>query len=223
MKKGFLLLMIVFILSIYLSLKKKIMTVPTSSYSNYIIFIDPGHGGKDDGTHYEDIFEDEINLKLSKVLFEMIINEGTTCYLSRVNDYDLSSTYSKNHKLEDLKKRVQYIDKMNTSIFVSLHMNYFHNTNVNGMQVFYQKNNEKSHQAAQIMQNKLNCENSKEKQCKVGDYFILNNTKSPGILIEYGFLSNEYDRKKILKDSYLIYLAKIIYEGIIEYLNQNNP
>ena len=32
-----------------------------------VIFIDPGHGGNDNGTSYLDVFEDELNLKFSQI------------------------------------------------------------------------------------------------------------------------------------------------------------
>ena len=193
--------------------------IQVSNFSSYIIFIDPGHEGKDNGTSYNDIFEDELNLKLSTILYEKLLNDNIISYISRVSDYDLSSQYAKNHKIEDLNKRIKYIESLNTTLFVSLHLNYYPNSNVNGLQVFYQKHNLESEKLAEIIQNKLNVENLKDKKHKIGDYYLLNNCKKNGVLIEYGFLSSEYDRNKILKDSYLNYLANLIKESIYEYLN----
>ena len=190
----------------------------SSIYLNNIIFVDPGHGGKDNGTHYNDIFEDELNLKLAKIIFEDIMEDGGICYLSRVNDYDLSSMYAKNHKIEDLNKRIKYIQDSKATLFVSLHLNYYSSEKVNGLQVFYQKNNDESEKLANIMQSVLNKENKKDKSCKIGDFYILNNCKIPGILIEFGFLSNEYDRNRLLDDSYLHELSSLILKAINEYL-----
>ena len=193
--------------------------IQSSNFSSYIIFIDPGHGGKDNGTSYNDIFEDELNLKISTILYEKLLNDNIISYISRIADYDLSSQYAKNHKIEDLNKRIDYIESLNTTLFVSLHLNYYHSSNVNGLQVFYQKNNYESEKLAKTLQKKLNNENKKNKNHKVGDYYLLNNCSKCGVLIEYGFLSSEYDRKKLLNDSYLDYLANIIKEGIYAYLN----
>jgi N-acetylmuramoyl-L-alanine amidase len=189
-------------------------------YLNHVIFIDPGHGGKDNGTHYNDIFEDELNLKLAKILYEQIIDDGGICYLTRIADYDLSSMYSKNHKIEDLNKRIEFIHNSKATLFVSLHLNYYHSSNVNGMQVFYQKDNKNSRLLAEILQTKLNNQNKKNKNIKPGDYYILNNCKNDGVLIEYGFISNELDRKKLLDDKYLIQLSNLIKDGISEYLKE---
>ena len=59
---------------------------------------------------------------------------------------------------------------------------------------------------------------SYEKKCKIGDYYLLNNTKTTGVIVEYGFLSNPNDRKKVLKDSYLKEIATIIKQSMKEYL-----
>lgn len=193
--------------------------VLTSNYLTHVIFIDPGHGGKDNGTHYNDIFEDELNLKLATIIYEDIINDGGICYLSRVNDYDLSSMYAKNHKIEDLNKRIKYISESKSSLFISLHLNYYSSDKVNGLQVFYQKNNKDSEMLANIMQNILNKENKKDKKSKIGDYYILNNCNTTGVLIEFGFLSSEYDRKRLLDEKYLKKLSKLIQKGINEYLS----
>lgn len=194
--------------------------VLTSNYLNHVIFIDPGHGGKDNGTHYNDIFEDELNLKLATIMYEDIINDGGICYLSRVNDYDLSSMYAKNHKIEDLNKRIKYISESKSSLFISLHLNYYSSDKVNGLQVFYQKNNKDSERLANIMQDILNKENKKDKKSKIGDYYILNNCNTTGVLIEFGFLSSEYDRKRLLDEKYLKKLSKLIQKGINEYLSE---
>lgn len=183
-----------------------------------VIFIDPGHGGNDNGASFDNVLEDEINLKISHILYEMIINEGGICHLTRVSDYDLSDMYSKNHKLDDLKRRVRMIDSLNASLFISLHLNSYSSSKVEGIQVFYQKHNENSKILADILQNNLNDKNKKNKTNKIGDYYLLNNTKTTGVIIEYGFLSNENDRKKLTKESYLKELAFIIKDSINEYL-----
>lgn len=219
MKKA--VLFILFISMIIIQLMSFFMTFKVkevSSLIDNIIFIDPGHGGKDNGTHYENVLEDELNLKLAINLYELILNDGGYCYLTRNGDYDLSYAYSKKHKLDDLNKRIEYIQKVKSTLFVSLHLNYYPSNNVNGLQVFYQQSNENSKYLASIMQKILNNENVHKKKIKKGDFYLLNNCQVTGILIEYGFLSSEYDRKKLLDDKYLLKLAKLIKNGINEYL-----
>lgn len=189
----------------------------TASLYDSCIFIDPGHGGKDNGTSYEDIFEDELNLKFATILYEDLLNAGSRAFLTRIADYDLSSTYATNHKIEDLKKRIQYIENSHCDFFISLHLNYYPSGQVNGLQTFYQKNNEKSKQLGKILQNQINSLNKKDKEIKAGDFYLLNYCRVPGVLMEFGFLSSEYDRNLLQDENYLKKLSKIIIAGFQEY------
>ena len=56
-----------------------------------ILVIDVGHGGKDPGTVYKDIYEKDINLKISLELEKELSKLGATVLLTREGDYDLSS------------------------------------------------------------------------------------------------------------------------------------
>ncbi len=48
-----------------------------------IIYLDPGHGGKDGGADYEDTFEDEIALNISLFLKDKLESIGYLVYLTR--------------------------------------------------------------------------------------------------------------------------------------------
>ena len=67
------------------------------------IYVDAGHGGKDNGAYYDTVIEDEINLNICKKLIIKLIESGAYVLSTRSADYDLSSIYSKNKKREDLK------------------------------------------------------------------------------------------------------------------------
>ena len=73
-----------------------------SAVSGYTIFVDPGHGGKDNGASFNDVLEDEINLSIATKVYELLLDLGARTLISRVDDYDLSDVYAKNHKIQDL-------------------------------------------------------------------------------------------------------------------------
>lgn len=50
-----------------------------------------------------------------------------------------------------------------------------------------------------------------------GNYYILRNTLSPGVIIETGFISNELDRKLLLDKGHQDEIAERISKGIIEF------
>ena len=183
-----------------------------------IIYIDAGHGGKDNGACVDNVLEDSINLAISNYLLEELMNAGAYVLASRTNDYDLASMYQKNRKREDLNNRVKYINNSKPDIFISIHLNTYPSNSVSGGQTFYQ-NNDKSKALAETIQNNLNKINKKDKKSKKGDYFILNNSKPVGVLVECGFLSNNDEREKLTSEKYQRQIARIIKVGIVDYFN----
>ena len=184
--------------------------------NNKIIYLDAGHGGKDNGASVDNILEDSINLSISNYLLEELMRLGAYVLMSRTGDYDLASLYQKNRKREDLNNRVKYINKSNPDIFISIHLNIYSSSSVTGAQVFFQ-NNENSKHLANVIQSKFNKLNKKDKKSKKGDYFILNNSKPVGVLIECGFLSNDAERNKLTDSNYQQKIANVISEGIVDY------
>lgn len=180
------------------------------------IYVDAGHGGKDNGASVDSVLEDNINLNISKYLIERLIDLGAYVITSRSGDYDLADVYDKNRKREDLNNRVRYINKSMTDIFVSIHLNTYSSNNVRGAQVFHQNTN-KSELLADFIQCELNSITSKDRKIKNGNYFILNQTKRIGVLIECGFLSNLEERVKLNNSNYQIKIADKISEGIVKY------
>lgn len=182
-----------------------------------VIYVDAGHGGKDNGASFNGVLEDEINLKIAGYIIENLLDWGAYVLTSRTNDYDLSDNYDKNKKRHDLINRVNQINKANVDLFVSVHLNSYSSESVKGGQVFYQ-NNDKSKMLANIIQDNLNeLSSSKDRKIKKGDYYILNESKQTGVLVECGFLSNDNERNLLTKDSYQKKVAKKISIGIIEY------
>ena len=183
-----------------------------------IIYIDPGHGGKDNGCVFANVYEDDINLAIASYLFELFLNSNYISYITRSDDYDLASLYAKNRKNEDLKKRVKYINESKADLFISIHLNYYESPSVYGPMVYYQKNNDSSKLLANLIQNGLNIFTNTNKITHSGDYYLLNKTNVTGVIVECGFLSNIEERNKLMDSSYQYDLAKTIYDSVREYL-----
>lgn len=188
-----------------------------SSFINYIIFIDPGHGGKDNGASYLNIYEDEINLKIASKLYEKCLERHFLAYISRSEDYDLASLYAKNRKQEDLKKRVESINHSGCNIFVSIHMNYYSASEVYGPMVYYEKSNDQSYLLSKCIQEELNVLTKCDKKVHYSDFYLFKNCEKTGVLIECGFISNPEEREKLLTDNYQNSIVDAIYEGIYQY------
>ncbi len=192
-----------------------------STIYNECIFVDPGHGGKDNGCSFENIYEDEINLKIATKIYELLLNNDIKTFISRQGDYDLASLYAKNRKNEDLKKRVKLMEELHCTMFVSLHLNSYKDSSVHGPMVYYRQGDDKSFELAKIIQEDLNIFTNQNKSCHFENFYLFRKTKITGVLIECGFLSNYKERKKLLNSEYQNLLSKVILNSILKYLNLN--
>ena len=93
---------------------------------NFLICIDPGHGGHDPGAQGKNYVEKDLVLAMSKALKrEFSERSGFTSFLTRSRDYKI--------KLED---RPKICDRANSDLFISLHMNSS-TPPTRGFEVFY--------------------------------------------------------------------------------------
>ena len=78
----------------------------------YVIVIDAGHGGRDDGSiGATGTKESEINLKIAKTLKVYLETLGIKVVLTRADDNGLYDANAKNFKVSDMEKRVEIIKK----------------------------------------------------------------------------------------------------------------
>ena len=120
-----------------------------------VIYLDPGHGGKDPGAMYGGIMEKDINLEITKKLQNKLLKMGAIVYTTRDGDYDLSAINTSNHKRSDLSRRSNLINKSKCDIFLSIHLNAEDTNTWRGAQVFYNNSNQKNKVIAGIFQKKF--------------------------------------------------------------------
>lgn len=192
------------------------INVKSSLYlSGKYIIIDPGHGSKDNGTSYNNILEKDLNLSISKILEQELIKNGASTTLIREEDYDLSSPNSKRRKRSDFNNRIDFINKSNADIYLSIHINYLNNNKYSGSQVFYYGNNNK--ELANTIQMYLNKINTPRGIKVMPNIYMYNKLNIKGVLIECGFISNTKDRNNLITKDYQQLLAKTITDALIDY------
>lgn len=187
--------------------------------------LQPAHGGDDPGKiGVNKEKEKDVNLAISKKLFQVLNEQGYKVVLTRSEDVVLGDG-DKFSKISDLNKRCEIInnayEENNKCIMVSIHQNSFTQTSVHGAQSFYFQRSEQSKLLGETLQKILNEKvNEKEKKAKPNDsYYILINSKCPGIIVECGFLSNSDEATKLTNETYQKELAEILSEGISTYFN----
>lgn len=173
---------------------------------DFVICLDAGHGGKDEGTLFGDIYEKDITLSVVNYMNEILEGEGMNVILTRSND-----TYMK------LKKRTDMANNAGVDLFVSIHCNYYeYDSQICGFECYYRQGEYDSMGYAESIVDYL--EQTKEyamRGLREEDFFVLRNTISPAVLIELGYLSNQNERKKLADKEYQKQIAEDIVSGII--------
>lgn len=181
-----------------------------------LIIVDVGHGGLDPGTMYNDIYEKDINLNISLKLEEELSKMGASVILIRSGDYDLSKPNAIWRKKSDFDNRIRMINESGADYYLSIHLNYLEDKNYYGPQVFYNNKKENNKDIAEQIQIFLNKELKTNREVKTipSSTYMYRNLNISGVLIECGFLSNEYERSLLVKEEYQQKIAKTIAEAM---------
>ncbi|MBQ8193098.1 MAG: N-acetylmuramoyl-L-alanine amidase [Bacilli bacterium] len=185
-----------------------------------VIVLDAGHGGVDAGAQNGKIIEKELNLILVKKLEKELTSRGTTVYLTRKEDKDLSTT-TVNRKRSDLYNRAKYINEISPDLYISIHLNSTTNSTWKGFQIFYTTKNKENKIIAETMTNYLSKNISNVRDIKKdNNYYMYKFIKSPGILIEAGFISNPTDNYLLRQEEYQNKLINNIANSIEIYFDK---
>jgi N-acetylmuramoyl-L-alanine amidase len=214
------------------------------------VMLDPGHGGKDPGAVYKTIYEKDINLRLSKILGELLGSNGYHVLYTRTKD-----------EFVPLEERTALANSKKADLFISLHVNAHKNKHINGFEIYFlnlAKNKDAVRVAARensvstkkisdlqviltdLMLNSKIKESKKladkvldktlengRKYYKLNDhgvrqapFYVLMGAKMPAVLVEVGYITNFKDRKRLQSDNFLKRVAQGIVQGITSYRNE---
>ena len=116
-----------------------------------VFIIDPGHGGEDGGAEGSGVLEKELNLQISKSLYDICTIFGYKADLTRNKDtllYDHFgdlSNYRGKKKTYDLRNRIRIAEESGADLYIGIHMNKFPKEQYRGLQVYYSGNAESSY------------------------------------------------------------------------------
>ena len=194
-----------------------------------VIVIDPGHGGKAEGTVQNGLKEKLLTLKTGQLLASKLRAMGYIVHLTRTADVDVP-----------LKQRSAFANAKGADLFVSVHYNSAQAKQARGVEVFtfplagYPSSDQiVTHECDRVAINAFDGQNSLlgwlvQKQIiqKTGSVdrgvkrkrlAVLRNLNCPGILIECGFLSNFDEAKACNSAIYQEKLTQAIADGIRAY------
>jgi len=182
-----------------------------STAGQKLVVIDPGHGGFETGAYYDSLAEKHLNLDIAIRLNNLLKAKGVKTYILRNDD-----------SYVDLYERAILANKMNASLFVSIHNNSF-NGSAYGTETLYYTGVQTGFTGktlAQKIQNKLVSalgvydRGIKERPNLV----VLNRTLMPSSLVEVGFMDNSAEKANLMNADYRQKSAQAICDAIVESL-----
>lgn len=171
------------------------------------VVLDSGHGGNDQGSSGNGIIEKDLTLKISKYMYDRFKALGVPVKMTRTSDVDL----------EPNDRPGVVLDKFGNGKDVVVISNHINAGGGEGAEVIYALRNsdklassilnelEKSGQVVRkYYQRRLPSNSSKDY------YYIIRNTpNNETLIVEYGFLDNEADAKR-LKSNYKKYAEAVV-------------
>lgn len=200
---------------------------------NYLIYLDPGHGGWDsgavgwvDGKQYT---EKDLNLQVSFKVRDLLQDKGYGVFMSRTDDTYVS-----------LQRRPEQANNLGADIFVSLHHNAMPNSNTTtGIETFYYGSSSKypplaknrpyhnnpirlagSKRLADLIHGELlNHTGAHNRKVKRAAFVVVREARMPAVLLEYGFMSTPSDLRVFSQNWYQNKLALATVDGIERYFS----
>ncbi len=182
-----------------------------------VVVLDAGHGGYDCGSVYQNIYEKDVALAITKDVGDYLEAHGYPVAYTRESD-DVS--WPANEQ-EDLEARVDISNNSGAEYFVSIHTNASEtDMGSYGYEVWGNMQNES---VAALSENILNAIdtlgyslNRGAKDQNTSPLYVLECNEIPAVLIETGFLASEQDRSYLLDEEKRRIFAGKIAEGIIK-------
>lgn len=190
--------------------------------------IDPGHGGEDGGATSGDVLEKNLNLAISENLCDLYAVFGYNARTTRTDDtllydyYNDLEDYKGRKKTYDLRNRLRIAEESGAKLYVGIHMNKFPQEKYKGLQVYYSPNDEKSRDAASMIQSYakkfIMPDNEREIKQATQAIYILKRIKIPAVLVECGFLSNPEELALLTSKDYRLKLSAALFASSAEFI-----
>lgn len=173
---------------------------------NKTIIVDPGHGGRDNGTTgTRGTLEKALTIQTSLLLSNKLQAAGANVILTRTYDTYLS-----------LNSRVRTSQYHGADAFISIHYDSINDRSVRGTTSFYYHSYQKK-LATVLHSSIVQSTKLKNRGARFGDYHVLRENKQKAVLLELGYLSNPAEEALVSTAQYQERAAEGIYQGLARY------
>ena len=169
------------------------------------IVLDAGHGGSDPGAVNGGRFESNDNLRMALAVGPLLQACGHRVIYTRTTDVFVP-----------LADRARISNNANADIFVSIHRNGSVNPNATGYDTFIrpQASAREIDWATRVHNRIIGTGVFVDRGIQRGNFFVLNATNAPAMLLELGFITTDGDN--VLFDQNFDTLARAIANGIMD-------
>ncbi len=194
-------------------------TSPGNQSSEIIVVIDAGHGGWDPGAGDSELNEKDANLVIALKAGDLLKQRGIRVEYTRKDDSYLG-----------LEERSSIANKLNATLFVSIHNNaniqsapcgtetYFYAPQENP-DLFIQRD-ERARLAKALQTQLLDKLQRQNRGVKEANLSVLRNTRMPSVLVEVAFISNPTEKALLKTNDFKDQAAEAIANGILSFLNK---
>ncbi|GGA65696.1 N-acetylmuramoyl-L-alanine amidase [Ornithinibacillus halotolerans] len=189
-------------------ISEEAIIVLNNQLEGYKIMIDAGHGGEDSGAVNSGVLEKDLTLATAHKVKEHLEKEGAEVLLTRNDDTFIS-----------LQNRVNKSNTENADAFISLHYDYFRDSDANGINTYYYHPSTSGDLAEKIHAALVNELDMTDRGVRREGYYVIQHNQNPSVLLELGFMSNKDDLNEIQKEAYQEAVAKAITSGLMEYFD----
>lgn len=185
---------------------------PVLNIQKLKIAIDAGHGGTNTGAA-------GVSRHVAEKYYTLLFAKALEKYLKSKGVQDVIMTREKDTTFGNTD-RVLWLQKQQPDLLVSLHLNSSNDPLINGSSTYYKYIGFKNLSTA-ILKQMLAV--GMNEYGNTGNFnFLLNQpTDFPSALLEIAFLSSVSDERKIMSSKFYTLVAKQVYLGIVDFLNQS--
>lgn len=178
-----------------------------SNLAGKTIVVDAGHGGRDPGTISGSVYEKYLALDIAFYLQNILEQAGARVVMTRSSDVFV-----------DLYDRAYIANDAWADVFVSIHLNAFHHSQMMGSQTYHYPGSRSGERLAGFVQSAM-LRNLKrpDREVRSANFVVLRETTMPAILVEPVFLTNPEEDQMVRDPDFQWMIAWSVYEGLNEY------
>ena len=194
---------------------------------DHCVIIDAGHGYPDGGaTSVSGVLECTLNLQIAQKTEAVLSLLGIHTYMLRETEESIYSSGNSiaQKKISDTRNRVKMVNEVEDGILISIHQNYFSDSQYRGAQVFYSDSESSKQFAGDIQRNfvsALQPDNHRMPKKSTGVY-LMEHIDCTAVLVECGFLSNPSEDALLSNQDYQKKIAGILAISAANYLDRSS-